>query len=186
MTPESRPPQPGTTLASLSRKYRPALISFFLRRVRNHADAEDLTHDVLLRVATAGDTQDILRPDAYVFRTAANVLRDRFRRDFVRDTALSQALGTGPADAGIEPERILTGQESLATVLDALQELPPRTRSIFILYRLENMSRPEIAGLLGISVSAVEKHVMRATLHLHDRLNSDRLDGELHNSKDRE
>lgn len=161
------------SLALLNRRYRLPLLSFFQRRIRNHADAEDLTHEVFLHVAAAGGGRAIDRPDAYVFQTAANLLRDRSRREQVRADYRQGCLPTGAqGDDSLTPERILAARESLAQVHSALHELSARTRTIFILYRLEYMTRREIAELLGLSVSAVEKHIVRATLRLHERLRS--------------
>ena len=52
----------------------------------------------------------------------------------------------------------------------ALLELPDRTRIIFVLRRLEGMKYSEIAHKLGISVSAVEKHMLRAMSYLTERM----------------
>ena len=48
----------------------------------------------------------------------------------------------------------------------ALMKLPERTRAVFLLRRLEGMSYSEIAIRLGVSVSAAEKHMLRAVRHL--------------------
>jgi RNA polymerase sigma factor (sigma-70 family) len=50
-----------------------------------------------------------------------------------------------------------------------LLELPERTRQIFVLRRLEGLSYFEIGRRLGVSVSAVEKHMQRAVRHLAAR-----------------
>jgi RNA polymerase sigma-70 factor (ECF subfamily) len=47
--------------------------------------------------------------------------------------------------------------------------LPARTRDIFVLFRLDQLKQSEIAARMGISVSAVEKHVVRAVAHLARR-----------------
>ena len=55
---------------------------------------------------------------------------------------------------------------------DLLDGLPPRTRAMFYLYRLEKLKIREIADLYGISASAVEKQVAKALLHLTRGLSS--------------
>ena len=67
------------------------------------------------------------------------------------------------------PDRVLVSQESLSEVLRALDELGERTRDIFILYKLEKMKHREIGALYGLSASAVEKYVRKATAHLARR-----------------
>ena len=160
--------------SAMSQRFRPALMAFFVRRIHNHSEAEDLTQEVLLRVAQRGAAIDATRPDAYVFQIAANLLRDRGRRLKVR--AAYQA-SLGPADAVLvedrNPDRVLQAKQALATVLAALKQLPDRTRTIFILFRLEGMKQREIADLLGVSARTVEQHVVRASVHLRDRLGSE-------------
>ena len=84
--------------------------------------------------------------------------------------------GLGATEAGWveerDPDRVLQAKESLSTVLAALRELPERTRTVFVLFRLENMKQREIADMLGISVRTVEQHVVRASVHLRDAFRS--------------
>ena len=163
-------PDANAAASAMSQRFRPALIAFFLRRIRNHSEAEDLTQQVLLRVAQRGAAIDATRPDAYVFQIAANLLRDRGRRHQVR-AAYQAGLGATEANWVEErdPDRVLQAKESLTTVLAALKQLPERTRTIFVLFRLENMKQREIADMLGISVRTVEQHVVRASVHLRER-----------------
>jgi RNA polymerase sigma-70 factor (ECF subfamily) len=66
----------------------------------------------------------------------------------------------------IDAERVFSGKEELRAVTAALLSLPERTRTVFILRRLEGYRHGDIATQLGISVSAVEKHMVRAIQHL--------------------
>ncbi len=161
--------QDKAVASALSQRFRPALIAFFLRRIRNHTEAEDLTQEVLLRVAQRGAQIDASRPDAYIFQIAANLLRDRGRRNIVRATYQSGLAADASWVEELDPDRVLQAKQSLATVLSALRELPERTRTVFVLFRLENMKQREIADMLGISVRTVEQHVVRASVHLRDR-----------------
>jgi RNA polymerase sigma-70 factor (ECF subfamily) len=163
-----------TDARALSRRFRPALIAFFVRRMHNHSEAEDLTQEVLMRVVERGAAIDERGPDAYVFQIAANLLRDRSRRLKVRAAYRS---GFGMIDADrveeLDPDRVVQARHTLDIILRALGELPDRTRNIFILFRLENMKQREIAAMLGLSVRTVEQHVIRASVHLRQHLESE-------------
>ena len=156
-------------LDDLCRRYRPSLLAYFLRRVREPAEAEDLAHDVLLRL-TGVPIEQLRSADAYIFRVAANLLRDRARRSKVRAeyaTSLQATDEVSEVEAGApDPERVEAARRSLNALVSQLKELPERTREIFILYRIENIARHEIARAYGLSISSVEKEVARATAYL--------------------
>ncbi len=156
---------------ALNQRFRPALMSFFLRRIRDISEAEDLTQETLLRVTERAATIDAERPDAYVFQIAANILRDRARRYKVRAAYQTEAtaLRNGWVEE-LDPDRVMQSRESLSTVLAALRALPERTRTIFILFRLERMKQREIADMLGVSTRTVEQHVVRASIALRQSL----------------
>jgi RNA polymerase sigma factor (sigma-70 family) len=158
--------KPAAKLDQLNARYRPALLAFFARRLRNSTEAEDLTQEVFVRLANARD-REIENSDAYIFQIAANILRDRSRRERVRSDFRSE-LGylESTAVETLDPDRFLESRETLAEIIAALHELPERTRSIFMLVRLENLKQAEIAAHYGISVSAVEKHLGKAVLRL--------------------
>lgn len=162
-------PEANAAATAMTERFRPALIAFFMRRIRHPAEAEDLTQEVLLRVALRGAAIDQARPDAYVFQIAANLLRDRARRFKVRDAYRTTLDSAASFIDERDPDRVLQARQSLTTVLEALRELPERTRTIFVLFRLENMKQREIADMLGLSVRTVEQHVVRASVQLRER-----------------
>jgi RNA polymerase sigma-70 factor (ECF subfamily) len=157
-------------------RFRRPLLSYFRRRVREPQDAEDLTQEVFLRLARCDES--VRNPDIFVFRIAANLLRDRARMASTHhladhnslDEVDARSAAAGVWDEGLlderQPERILLGQESLTEVVEVLGELGGRTRDIFLLFRLEAMPHRGIASLYGITVSAVEKHIAKASAHL--------------------
>jgi RNA polymerase sigma factor (sigma-70 family) len=160
----------GNPAAELDARYRRPLMKFFLRRVHHLAEAEDLTQEVFARALTSGELGSLQRPDSFLFTVATNLLRDRHRAHLRRSGLPSEATcePTEPVeDRG--PERVLQGYESLSEVLSILDELSERTRDIFILFRLEDMKQRDIASAFGITVKAVEKHVLKAVTHLARR-----------------
>ena len=153
-------------IEQISRRLRPSLVAYFLRRVRSHAEAEDLTQDVLLRL-TQLDLAELRTADAYVFRIAANLLADRARRSFIRSRfASDQAATEGFGVDGLSPYRVATGRRSLATLAKRLEDLPEKTRTIFILHRIDNINKRALADALGVTTKTIENHVGRAMAYL--------------------
>ena len=163
----------------LDARFRAPLMAYFLRRTGNRSEAEDLTQETFVRLIASSSFEFADEANAYVFRVAINLLRDRARTTarwkkvptFPLDTDTIDELSHGfVEDRG--PERVLIGRESLAEVLGCLDELGERTKSIFILFRLEGMKQKDIAALYGIGLSTVEKQIMSAVLHLARRFGS--------------
>ncbi len=96
--------------------------------------------------------------------TAANsVVHDRARRAGVRHERAHRSLEENDHPVEwITPERVLEGKEALNVIMNRLSTMPERTRDVFVLHRFEGMAYAEIARRMGISVSSVEKHIMKA------------------------
>lgn len=159
----------------LDQRFRRPLMSYFLRRVPTREEAEDLTQEVFVRLLRASERGPIKDAEALVFVTAANLLRSHVSNAKRRPSGAldvdAEILATLTRDL-IEdrnPERVLLGKETAGALLAALDELGERTRDIYVLFRLEGMKHREIAERFGVSVSLVEKEVMKASVHLARR-----------------
>lgn len=164
------PAEPSELAAvELDRRFRRGLMIYFHNRVGDRAEAEDLTQLTFLRMLGA-DRAEVANPRAFVFRIAANLLQDRLRERRRRSIGQTISLDDEnvlvfPTD-GVTPERIVVARDAVAQALSALDELSDVTRDVFLLFRFENLRQQEIAERMGLSRAAVEKHVMRATVHL--------------------
>jgi RNA polymerase sigma-70 factor (ECF subfamily) len=67
-------------------------------------------------------------------------------------------------------EAAVAARQRLQMLTAAIEELSPQTQRIFRMHKFEGLSHPEVAAALGISRSAVEKHMMAALKHLLARL----------------
>lgn len=156
-------------LDALSRRFHAPLIRYFLRRGFAAADAEDLTQNVFARLSTKSDLASLGSVEGYIFAIAANAAIDHARRRKVRVDGIMALQNCGEADQEVPPDRVLEGREELAAVVSALNEMPERMRTIFILARLENMTRVEVAKRLGISKSLVDLDMSLAVACIADR-----------------
>lgn len=175
-----KPAQDGDPAQRLYADLRQPLLRFFMRRVGNSADAEDLTQEAFARLLRQSRDESVSDSRAFVFKIAINLLRDRGRRSATRYSATILDLSSAPIDEltlefveDRNPERVLLAKEDVGQLVRVLGELDERSRDIFILFRLEKMKQRDIAALYGISRSTVEKIIMRVTLHLSLRFERD-------------
>lgn len=163
-------------LDRLGRDFRASLLRYFGRRTRDRADLEDMVQEVFVRLIQRGGASELERQNlnAYVFETASSVLKDRLRKKITHHVDAHEPFDLNRhAGEDFSPEHVLLDQEQLARATAVLLELPERTRVIFVLRRLEGMRFNHISARLGISVSAVEKHMQRAITHLMRRIDFD-------------
>lgn len=159
--------QRSDTLALHSGTLSKALAVYFARKGVEPFEIDDLVQEVFLRILKRGDSDQLEQFNGYVFTTAASVLTDRYRRRkarfFTKHVEFDPDLHS---DVTVGPDVELADRDSLNRATRILMQLPERTRHVFILRRIEGMSYGEIAHRLGLSVSAIEKHMLRAARHL--------------------
>jgi RNA polymerase sigma factor (sigma-70 family) len=159
-----RRPEP---LIALHARFSVPLKRFFRSYRLNAADVEDLTQDVFVRLADPTGYKDLLKPEAFVFTLARNLVRDRARRLHTR--ALTRSIDMDDVDLSCTrptPDEWLELAQLLQHVEQALASLKPRAREAFVLHRVHGDSYAEIAVHMNISVSMVEKHIMSAIVAL--------------------
>lgn len=141
-----------------------------MRRFGSADYATELLHDTYLRVGATDTASAIKNPEAYLYRVALSVAADRNRDDRRRiDKARIETLRRRD-DSELDPEHIVAAREEWATLLRALDELPPRRREIFIAARLHEASHREIADRFGVSVDTVDRELKQALTFFAKRL----------------
>lgn len=141
----------------------PKLRTYIRHLARSILDVDDLVQDVLTRVLTYEDWRNITNPRAFVMEIARNLVFDEFRRrkvvsiNFLPDL---DVLGRATPDPG--PEAALLALDELNLVLEAVAQMPPQCRRVFTLRKVYDFPLNEIADKLGLSVSTVEKHLVKA------------------------
>jgi RNA polymerase sigma-70 factor (ECF subfamily) len=163
---------PGSTrAASLAsdacEHYHAGLHRFLMRRLRSAQNAQDLAQETYLRLLRVDRTEFIRKPQAYLYRIAANLIyefRLREQRDPVTfDSEILEQTGERTIDRSAEDASEELGHAQQLEEL--LAPLPPLYRAAFILRKRDGMSYPEIARTLDISVHTVKKYLARAVAH---------------------
>ncbi|NBA95036.1 RNA polymerase sigma factor [Pseudomonas sp. R5(2019)] len=135
-----------------------ALVS---RRVGCRATAADLVQDLFLRFWRRPLVQ-VEELGTYLLRCAGNIAIDHLRSEGARVRVNEGWLPEQQDSDNSEPQAALEAGSELRLVEAALRELPERTRQIFLLNRIHGRTYADIAHAMGLSQSAVEKHMMRA------------------------
>lgn len=152
---------------------RSRLVRAIGRIVGNRATAEDIAQDTYLRL----QGQKVSVSDkGLLFRTARNLAIDHLRAGTVRATYAATAAREEASDEP-QADEAMIAREEFEEFLAALRTLPERTQRVFLLNRLDGMTYAGIAAHLGVSVSTVEKDMIRA-LELCRRFRNERAGSE--------
>ncbi|MGE3594109.1 MAG: RNA polymerase sigma factor [Dehalococcoidia bacterium] len=166
-----RAPEGSAFARAIYDRHDGELRRYLRKRLSSPADVEDMMQDVYLRISRYPTPDAILNTQAFVMTIAANLLRDRFAATLRRPLDLQVSVDeTDFPCSRPTPERQLESEQTLALVMQAIGELKPKSRDALILHRFHNLTYPEIAQLMGLSESMVQKHIHRALVHIVQKL----------------
>lgn len=148
-------------------KYRKPLVGFFRHKLPHDEDPEDMAQQAFARLIEYREKSAIEKPRGLLFRIASGLVTDRIR--WRRSHEVRQHDVADEARlVSVQPlqDQVIEGRQALSHFQDQLDALPPRCREVFVLHRVFKLSQKEVAEKMGISISAVEKHVARALTQL--------------------
>lgn len=143
-----------------------AFLKKFLRRfLSERQDIEDVVQEAYLRAYQTGQYQNIVQPKAFLFQIAKNLALTELNRKARQLTDYIEEIDS-PTIPGIGPtlENELEARQHIALYCEAAASLPERRRKILLLRKVYGLPYQEIADRLDISVSAVEKHLLKGML----------------------
>lgn len=131
--------------------------------------AEDVVHDVFIKLTGFSNQDDVRQPLAYVARMVRNASIDACRRQSLENTwHACEEDGLDVPSPEPSPESALVTRDSLRHAFDALAQLPERTRSAFERVRLREETLQETARALNVSQTLVHFMVRDAAKHCAD------------------
>lgn len=160
--------------ASLFERYGGELVRFLTVKLGCRDKAADVVQDTFLRVRNVKDLSAVTQPRAFLYKTALNLTVDLFRRQRIRDerTTSLDVIEAVPSVCP-RPDDAVEAKERVRMLYDAIAELPPKCRQVFLLHKFMSLSHGAIAERLGISKNMVEKHVIKAMAHCRRRVHTE-------------
>lgn len=151
-------------IESAFRHHHDEVRRFLLSRTGCAATAEDILQDTYIRLIGTEGEMSITDLRSYMFKIACNLMIDNHRR-FVRTTALTVDIDDNHDLPAPEPdaELIMSLRDEIRQMERGLSSLSQLARRIFWLSRAEGFRNYEIADMLGVCLSTVEKNINKAT-----------------------
>ena len=134
-------------------------------------DAEDLTHDVFVRVFRSLDGYTPGTFEGWLHRITTNLFLDKARRkQRIRFDALTDEFAALLHSGGASPEQIVLEHGFDADIQRALDALPPQFRAAVVLCDIEGLTYEEVAEALGIKLGTVRSRIHRGRSLLREAL----------------
>jgi RNA polymerase sigma-70 factor (ECF subfamily) len=160
----------GLTAAYAS--HHAQLLRYVTARTGDRSEAEDVLQELWLRLKDA-NSGPVANPLSYLYRMASNLVVDRLRERQRRHQREREWTGTivdlssGEAiDEGPAADQMIEDRQRLLRLSQAINALPAGARRVLQRLKLDGLSHAEVARELGVSKSAIEKHMAVAMKHL--------------------
>ena len=131
------------------------------RKLGDPAQAQDLAHDTFVQLLSARALPPLAEPRAYLTTIAKRTLFDFWRRRDLEQTYL-EALASLPEACHPSEEQRYAALQALQALDRLLDGLPAKTRHVFLLCQIQELTYREIGVQLGISIITVRRHMAKA------------------------
>jgi RNA polymerase sigma-70 factor, ECF subfamily len=163
----------------LVNRYEQKIFRLTMNITRNREDAEDSMQDAFMKAYSHLNTfQEGSRFYTWLVRIAANEALMRLRKRRPNQVSLDEPIQGEDdlipreiEDWGPSPEQRYAQSEMREILNQAIDDLQPDFRVVFVLRDVEGISTEETAEALGISVAAVKSRLLRARLKMRQKLN---------------
>jgi RNA polymerase sigma factor (sigma-70 family) len=152
-------------------QHRSELVAYASRIAGDRAHGEDIVQEAFIRLRSASMGNDLVEPLGYFRMIVRNLAIDLVRRSSLdrKRIAHDMAQDEVPEDRPRQ-DKIIEDRDDLRIVIEAMAELPERTRMAVEMHRFDGLKLREIAAELGISVALAHSLVYDGLDHLRKRL----------------
>jgi RNA polymerase sigma-70 factor (ECF subfamily) len=146
-------------------------LRFLMYKCGSRDEAEDVLQEAFQKIIKKDDLNEMENPRAYLYKAAQNIIIDRYRKNkhkakYISEEAAGVDRSEPLSSSTIPPERQMAAKQDLDEIYHKLNELPVNCKDAFLMHREHHMKYSEIADKLGVSVSMIEKYIIRALKYL--------------------
>ncbi|MBT1064592.1 RNA polymerase sigma factor [Bowmanella sp. Y26] len=158
-------------VSRLYKRHHQQLVRHIVAKGLPLREAEEVVQEAFVKLLGLDDqkVQSYIR--AYLYKIATNLAIDKLRRAArspeCQEPGLELADAADPTDS---PEQSSHNQQLLRKLSVLLEDLQPKCRQAFLLYKVNGLDYDVIAGQLGVSPSMVRKYVLQAVRYCYDKL----------------
>lgn len=151
--------------------YYPQLYTSIAFMAQSHEDAQEIIHETFLKIWKAKESLVLVRSfEDYAYTLAKNLLFNLLKRKKLNERVMELLYHQSTVNSEPAPDQELLYKQYYQSAIEAINRLPEQKRRIFLLRTQEGLSLGEIAAEMGISVSAVKKHLYAAFDTVKDTL----------------
>ncbi|MFK0383503.1 sigma-70 family RNA polymerase sigma factor [Agrobacterium sp. NPDC090273] len=152
-------------------QHRSELVDYAAKIVGDRARGEDVVQEAFIRLRSAAKEQKLDEPIGFLRRIIRNLAIDIVRHSSVEKVRFVDGADyEAVAEDRPRQDKIVEDRDDLRIVIEAMAELPERTRKALEMHRFEGMKLKEIASELGISVALAHALVYEGLDHCRKRL----------------
>ena len=139
------------------------LFRLALRITLNHAEAEDVVQETMLKVWNKRDQWDAIESmEAFCLTVCRNLALDRMRRADNQNQALEGSHDAPDTSYASNPEEQAVQRDRVQLVKRLMQQLPEKQRTCMHLRDIEGKAYKEIAAVMNITEQQVKVNIFRA------------------------
>lgn len=157
----------------LFRRWDRRIYPFVLKMIRTQALAEELTQEIFIKIWQHREKlNEVSNPEAYIFTIATRHTLDQIKRQLNESRMLEKFSAIRPLSHNDTEETLLL-RDRTALVQQAVDQLPPQQKAVYLLSRQEGLDYDAIGRQLNISPNTVRNHLVKALqsirIYLHDQ-----------------
>lgn len=147
--------------------YYKDIFNFVTKLVGDKETAKDITQEAYAKCIELDSNKEINR--SFLYKVAKNIVIDESRKNKkISQIEFQEEIYSIPRNE--QRDEIVLETNQYENLMKIVETLPNRSKEAFLLHTIDGYSRKEIAFMMGISPNAVEKHIIRATKNLQEKL----------------